>query len=338
MIDCHAHAYPTPGRQVGRALAGLAGLAARFGQQEVSDALGLLGRFAEQLPALPLVTSPAALKPEQVAELRQRVPAPLRRLLDGAGALFAAPQVLALGDLPHLLDSMDRHGLERAVVIAGGPLAPNEWLLEEAAGLRGERLVPVVVVPDLPPEASVETWGDALRGLEDAGAAGFKIHLAMDGLPPDHAAYAAVFGVAAERKKFVIVHTGRFELPGMKRDAVGPLEFARLLEAHRDVPVCLAHMNRDEPEAAWEAMRRFEQVYTDTSWQPAEVIVRAVEAVGRERILLGSDWPLLDVNMQGSAVATLRAALGDDGAERVGEENARRFLGLPEASPGRASS
>ena len=45
-------------------------------------------------------------------------------------------------------------------------------------------------------------------------------------------------------------------------------------------------------------MKRYEQLYTDTSWQPAEAISRAIAALGSERILLGSDWPLLHTELQ----------------------------------------
>jgi len=87
-------------------------------------------------------------------------------------------------------------------------------------------------------------------------------------------------------------------------------------------------MNRDDPRPVFELMKRHEQLYTDTSWQPAEVITQAVEEVGDERLLFGSDWPLLHLNLQGDGLEVLRRAVDEQVAERIGRDNPRRFLGL----------
>jgi hypothetical protein len=329
MIDCHVHAFPGLGPAAGDVVDKVAG--AVGDRSPLGAPLGLLAGALRGLARLgaPTVALDAGrlFTPDWWARVRQGTPPDLRLVVDALGALAAAPQVLAWGTLAGLLASMDRHGIAQSVLIAGGPLMPNDWVLGEATAGANGRLVPVAALPDLPRDSGEDAWTERLQALVDAGARGLKIHLNLDGLPADHVAYRALFAVAQARQRFVIIHTGRFDVPGLRRPgAVAPAMFHELFERFPDVPVCLAHMNRDEPEAAWETMARFERVYTDTSWQPAEAITRAVARVGVARILLGSDWPLLHAGMQGGAIETLRAAVGEDDVRRIADDNARAFL------------
>jgi predicted TIM-barrel fold metal-dependent hydrolase len=335
MIDCHVHAFPGLGSSAGDVLDRVAGVLGD--QSHLSAPIGLLARGLRGLadlgaPAVALDTG-RFFTPDWWARLRQSAPGQLHSMVDTIGALVATPQVLAWGTIPGLLASMDRHGIEQSVLIAGGPLMPNDWVLGEAASRGSGRFVPVAALPDGPSDAGEDTWTERLLQLADAGARGLKIHVNMDGLPPDHVAYRALFAVAEARNLFVIIHTGCFEVPGYRRPgAVAPGMFHELFERFPEVRVCLAHMNRDDPEAAWDTMTRFEQVYADTSWQPVKVIANAVSRVGAARLLLGSDWPLLHAGMQGGAVDALRLAVGEEVARRIGDDNARHFLGTPSAS------
>ena len=53
------------------------------------------------------------------------------------------------------------------------------------------------------------------------------------------------------------------------------LAWADVLRAYPDGRVCLAHMNRDAPEVVWPLLQELPNLYTDTSWQPADAIRRA---------------------------------------------------------------
>ena len=103
---------------------------------------------------------------------------------------------------------------------------------------------------------------------------------------------------------------------------------ASYFEDYPHVRVCLAHMNRDDPDEALSAMRRFESLYTDTSWQTAESIANAIGEVGPERILLGSDWPLLHADLQGECARLLERAASDREVETITGPSAARFLGI----------
>ena len=267
---------------------------------------------------------------ESVAELHAHGRPGVATFVEQAGTLALALPIALQGSVDALLTSMNRAGIERTVLIGSPGVASNEWLLGEAVPQGAGRLVPVVTLPPLPKDADKAKWVDAWDALATAGAAGFKIHPNMDGLGAQHVAWEALFEVAAARGVFVILHTGCFHVPTYR--VGGPVkvgEFERYFAAFPGVRVCLAHMGREEPEPVWSALRRYPQLFTDTSWQPAEVVARAVQEVGADRILLGSDWPLLHADLQADALAVLRKAVGD-GSEvfrAIAEENPLRFLG-----------
>jgi predicted TIM-barrel fold metal-dependent hydrolase len=321
VIDCHAHAYPTLDDRLSQLSPAFAG--------GVRDAQSRLRRH------LPKAASALAGRARSVLE-RSLVDveklANLRRDHEGIHryesllSLGLLPQVLSFSSATDLLASMEKHGITRTVLIAAEPVASNEWVLAQARASEG-RFIPVVNMPAMRDDTTETQWGDALRALAAEGARGFKIHLNTDGLGATHKAYAVAFDVAREHGLFVIIHTGCFHLPGYKlADHAEPSLFTPLFERQRDVRVCLAHMNRDRPEEAWAIMRRFDQVWADTSWQGRDAVRRARDEVGCERILLGSDWPFLHPGLQGDVLNVLHDALGDADAERVGKRNAQTFL------------
>jgi predicted TIM-barrel fold metal-dependent hydrolase len=305
MIDCHAHAFPSI-EEATRKLPGA-----------LSGVVGMLAAGMRRLPHLPMTI-------EAVASMRKRGPQKLQQAAEMAMSVGLLPKVALHASLDDLLSSMTRHGIKRTVVIAAPPTASNDWLLE-ATRPYGDRLLPVCTLP----ESGASGWPAAFDALAAKGARGFKIHPNVDGLGADHPAYAALFEAARRHGRFVILHTGCFTVPGYKSMAPADARaFVPLFERFPDVKVCLAHMNRDEPEEAWSLMKRHPQLWADTSWQPADNIRRAIDAIGSERILLGSDWPLLHPDLQGDALRQLERAASGEVRERIASRNAASFLGV----------
>lgn len=333
IIDCHAHVFPDPAYQAGRVLDGMAQLAANLVSEDTRAKLGSFSgllkgiNFQVPWPQMPSRAN-SMLSVEKIAESRQKTSKFGQMMLDGVGAMVGAPQVLIQGTVSHLLASMDAAGIERSIVIAANLTAPNQWLLHQAVAQAPGRLIPVAIVPELSGSATDEQWQAAYYELAQAGVRGFKIHLNMDGLPPTHSAYRAAFSVAAQRNLFIIMHTGHFQVPGYKQTGpVHPSALSHLFEDHPSVRVCLAHMNRDQPTEAWEMMRRFPQLFTDTSWQPAPMVRAAIKEVGVDRLLLGSDWPLLHAKMQQESLDILRQSVAPEEFVKISEENPCRFIG-----------
>ncbi len=300
IIDTHVHAFPPLSHHTkalpGPLRAGIEGVAS------VAARIAAVGR--NLAPSSPLGV-------ERLARWRKRGPRPVLDWTELGMGIAMFPSLAMSGTLPGLVDSMNRHGIDRSVVIAGVGAAPNKWLLREARDADG-RIIPVAHPPQLGPDALVSDFEDALLDLANEGARGFKIHHNMDGLPVDAPVYRAMFEVAAARGLFIIVHTGCFHVAAYKHlRPVTPETFDALFQEYPTVRVCLAHMNRDDPEAAWTALRRHDQLWVDTSWQTTESVRRALDAVGPARVVLGSDWPLLHRELQGESLRVLERAATD---------------------------
>ncbi|HEV7805583.1 MAG TPA: amidohydrolase family protein [Solirubrobacteraceae bacterium] len=307
MIDTHAHAMPA--------------VSFAPAAKPIHDALALAVNR--------LVPSRAMLEVESLSTLERTLPRRGFSLLEDLSQLAAMPPAMVGGTLRGLLASMARHGIARTVLIGARGQISNRWLLEEAWRQAPDRLVPVTTLPELSRRTTtLEQWVDAYRELAEAGAAGFKIHPNWDGVLPGHPSYDAAFEVAQDHGRFIIVHTGSFHVRTYRNRAPLKLDDLRpYLERFPDVRVCLGHMNRGNPEAVWELQRAYDQVYTDTSWQPAHVIRRAIDAVGSDRLMLGSDWPLRHLGLQREACRTVERAASGAHLQNIVDDAPRRFIG-----------
>ena len=72
------------------------------------------------------------------------------------------------------------------------------------------------------------------------------------------------------------------------------------------------------------------QVFIDTMWPEASVIRASVELLGADRVLAGSDWPIVDNGSVPHALmkAMQQAALSEEQQRAIASGNCRRLLRL----------
>ena len=217
--------------------------------------------------------------------------------------------------------------MDYAVVIAHPPWITNEFVLELAQEY--SQILPVVHVPR---EAAnpVETFKSYIQ----QGAIALKIHPASDGEGVDSPRYQQLLKVAQQMGLPVILHTGCIHSRLLYRDPhlSHVSHFQEWFENYPEIQFVLAHMNFHEPDAALDLCEQYGQLFVDTSWQPAEVIGEAVRRIGAERVLLGTDWPLIGGNMrvgrQRIDDAIKIGMLNESQAQLILGENAAKLLGL----------
>ena len=330
MIDCHAHAFPDVTYQTSRFLESISANAARQFRQTVSPYLSVQSEAFSALCAFlarPAKSGNSSLDIESVARLRSHLPAAVNKWLEIPMSVAGMPLTLLSGTIDQLLQSMRRTRIEQSLLIAAPPIAPNTWVLGEALNRDPQSLIPVCTLPAVSADAAEQAWVDGFADLAKLGARGFKIHPNIDGLDAGHTAYRAMFQVAESHGLFIILHTGKFTTVVNKHNRpADPFEYKPLFQDHPRVRVCLAHMNRDEPELAWELLKQYDQLFTDTSWQPAHALVLALKTIGFDRVLLGSDWPLLHPDLQKNALDILSRATSEKEFEAITRKNPRRFL------------
>lgn len=261
--------------------------------------------------------------------------------------------VFAGASRERVLREMDDAGLDRAVLLPIEPWTPWAGVADAYTGDRLAVLGSVDV--HRTPEAEIPALVARFR---ERGARGIKLHPNLQGFrplpkenPPAIAGrLRALYAAAREHRLYLHFHGGR-SFFAARADARYPetprLRDAALLSAFADadgrsplfetfgVPVILAHLGHFgvhpfDGVLLRKIAERHPNVSFDTSAASAQRIRAALEAVGPERLLLGSDG--LYNSLFHSLAAVVRAADGDrDMLRDVLGGNYERLVG--EGSP-----
>jgi predicted TIM-barrel fold metal-dependent hydrolase len=302
IIDFHTHVFPDPLSEISRKLP----VTYAPDLQSIQDTRSKLRSWIR----------PAARYLQNSQTLVRHLPEAARTALESIGGLITSPMLLVESTPADLAMEMREQGVSRAIVIASPPFASNAWILKTCQE-HEEFFVPCVYAPESP---------EKLRELVAQGARLLKIHPSIDGKGQDDPGYNALLEAASELRIPVILHTGCIHVQGLYRSPSMSrvTNFRPWFERYGNVTFILAHMNFHEPQEALDLCLEFPRLYVDTSWQPTEVVAEAVRRIGSERILLGSDWPLLGANMP-TAIERVRDIT------RFGlcnEQDVRNILGL----------
>jgi predicted TIM-barrel fold metal-dependent hydrolase len=282
------------------------------------------------------VVRPLAVQLHRAQGFMRHLPLPARNVLDQLTALAPIPSLLFESTAEDLEEAMNDAGVHYAVVIAHPPATTNEYVVELAKN--NPRLIAAVNIPPGTDDAPGK-----LREYIAGGAKILKIHPASDGLGPDSDHYLALLEVAQELKLPVILHTGCLHSHLIYKDPEQghAARFEPWYKKFNDVRFILAHMNFHEPAVALDLAEEYPNLWVDTSWQPAEVIGEAVRRIGSERVLFGTDWPIVGHNME-VAMNRVRECLSAgtvtyEDADRILGLNALQLLGIESGGKGNAS-
>lgn len=218
-------------------------------------------------------------------------------------------------------------GIEITVVCAvhglmpyrGNPIAGNEdaaLAVESNPSLRFW----TIIDPNLP-----ATYEQADRLLEHPGCAGIKIHPHAHGYEiREHG--LALFEFAAKRRALVLTHSGDI--------GSYPEDFVPFVDRFGELRLILAHLgNSDDGSVSRqiEALQRGTNgnLWVDTSSARSMysgLIEWAVECMGYERILFGTDTPLYWAGAQKGRIET--ANIGDEAKRAILWDNAAMLLGI----------
>jgi hypothetical protein len=206
----------------------------------------------------------------------------------------------------------------------------NRWVAETAARF-----------PDAIPFGTLHP-GDpdlvdvAAKALDELGLAGFKFHHSVQRFSPDDPALLPVYGRAEASGARFVMHAGNAPY----RDAhTGITRFRRLMERFPELRVCVAHMGAFEADAFLELTEEFPHLYLDTSmaltahsarymgFQPGSVSTAQLLHY-QDRILFGSDFPLIPYDYEEERRWAWERGLPPDVLRKIFFENAARFLGL----------
>jgi len=160
----------------------------------------------------------------------------------------------------------------------------------------------VMAAADLSKEP--ELLAKELESLVNRGFKGFKVISTIFMKHLDDKTVESVFAVAQSYDLPVIVHAGCdpgiWELPGYCKYG-DPSRLIKILEEHRDVATIIAHIGSYSYlapgvflEETIELVKRFDNVYVDTSAVPPGLVGIAAKHIPSDKILFGSDYPVVN--------------------------------------------
>ena len=250
-------------------------------------------------------------------------------------SMYGRPEA-KLGGLDELLDSMDRNGVDRACLVSIGWSAHehcveiNDFILEAAAA-HPARIVPFCVVNPLAGRAAArEVERCARLGARGVG----ELHPDTQGFDlADRRALEPLMDAAREHGLPVLTHGSEpvgHVYPGKGNQR--PETLLAFAKNFPGAPIVMAHWGGGLPFYALmpEVREALADVYFDTAATPflydARVFETVAGLVGAERILFGSDFPLLP---QERVLNQLEgAALSAEEKDAIRGGNAARLLGL----------
>jgi predicted TIM-barrel fold metal-dependent hydrolase len=250
----------------------------------------------------------------------------------GLAVLYSSPNAkIATAD--ELIESMDRDGVDVSVILNGGwtshelCVETNDYILDSIARYP-ERLVGFCMVTLQSIEAAVTEVERCVRG----GVRGIG-EMRLDPQAFDPEVISPLIEVIREHGLILLTHASEpvgHQYAG--KDKITPDLLYALITAYPDITHVLAHWGGGLPFYALmpevkEAMRN---VYFDSAASPflyvSEVYRRVSELVGADKILFGTDYPLL---AQGRLLREIDSLdLPPETKEQILSGNARRLLGI----------
>lgn len=257
----------------------------------------------------------------------RHLPAPLRTLLDWGNGIGALAHLAVESGEEDCLSSMDEAGVHRAVIVSHEKLCPTQWVLDRAHA--NARFLAVIHIG-----SSQENPVKFLQHCLEQEAVGFKIYPMGQEKIEENPVYEEALQFLNEHRIPLFLHSGSlFSWPPLPQFSESLLEnYERWISKFKRIPFILCHMNFHEPLKALDLAEKYDHLHLETSWQPAESIWEAVQRIGADRILFGSDWPFFGENMAIGKQRVLSlvetSLIEDDQARKILGKNAfELFLG-----------
>jgi uncharacterized protein len=280
-----------------------------------------------------------------VSEWRQEIPFGLLSIYEGLG--FRRPggrnkesgrwlgdwgfvescRRMQAGHLEACLRSMDQNGIERSIVMPIAPQVTTDQILEVCG--KTDRLIPFASVDARRPDAA-----ERLQGYVRRGCRGLKIHPVLQAIEPCSPELMNVLEAFRPFNLPVCIHAGPCRagiIPSPVETYAHPRRIEPLVRAFPEINFILAHMGLIYSDDVIEIAARQGNVFLDVSFQPAVVLKEAERRLGSERLIFGSDFPLLKPS---SVIRVVRKAFerNEEALHRVFFRNISTLLRLDESS------
>jgi predicted TIM-barrel fold metal-dependent hydrolase len=218
-------------------------------------------------------------------------------------------------DPQRILTRMDAAGVDMAMVCSLAQRIENDFII----GLVKAHPKRLFGFGQVLPQADDAL--DEIARIAEAGLSGLKLHPSLHGYHvADHGLLDPVFEQCARYKLPVLINA-------LDDAFCAPLAIEEIARNHPNVPTIIAHMGAvwNVPEAIIVA-ERHSHIYLETSATLLSDVRRAYARLGPTKIVMGSEWPGSDFDLERMKIAK---AIGDEKDRALVEGgNMARILGL----------
>jgi predicted TIM-barrel fold metal-dependent hydrolase len=209
----------------------------------------------------------------------------------------------------------------------------NDEMLQVAAE-NSDVLIPFVSIDPHKGKLGVR---EARRLIEEYGVKGFKFHPTMQGFYPNDRMAYPLYEAINDGGAIALFHTGQTGVGsgmpggmGMRLKYSNPMYMDDVAADFPDLKIILAHPSFPWQEEALSVATHKPNVYIDLSgWSPKyfpPILVRYINSILQDKMLFGSDWPVIMPDRWMSDFAKLE--IRDEIRPKVLKANARKLLGM----------
>jgi len=184
--------------------------------------------------------------------------------------------------IPQLLAVMDRYGIDKTIVMAATEQSPKNIAVAEAIRA-SDRLLSFAFINPYEEQGGVPLLRQAVL---DYGMKGLKLQPARHAYEIDGSNAVPLMREARELGIPVMIHSGT--------NYCLPWQIAMLARQFPEVPVIMDHMGwRYYVDGAIDVAKDYSNIYLETALVAMPGYIRmAVDKIGPERVIYGSDYPI----------------------------------------------
>jgi len=193
----------------------------------------------------------------------------------------------AMASIKGLKEGMAGSGITHSVALPIEPYGNTVELLSLAKEEKG--VIPFASVDPNDPNRT-----EKLRKYVASGCRGLKLHPIIQDFHPSSTECMETVEEFSQYDLPVFFHSGQtaYYLPESESETYGrPENYVKTIAAFPKVKFILGHMAMFQAAIAIEIAEKHSNIYFDTSFQPIGMVKKAIERVGEDRIMFGTDWP-----------------------------------------------
>jgi len=186
-----------------------------------------------------------------------------------------------------LKKGMQRAGITHSVILPVEPYGDTSEVISFAKDNSG--LIPFASVDPHDPQRI-----EKLRSYVKSGCRGIKLHPIIQDFHPSGTECMEIVEEFSQYDLPVFFHCGQtaYYVPESESEQYGhPDNYVKLFSAFPRVKFVMGHMAMFEAETAIEIAQALKNVRLETSFQPIQTVRKAIEKIGGDRVIFGTDWP-----------------------------------------------